>query len=212
DAVDVFKRIMALASVDPQPPSPPPVPGRGVSSPRPSLSVIRAGLVAAAQRGKYGGGIAAAKIADESQGLTNRPDKIIVYTNDYGGEPIASMLATELPRDMTRSNSAIPPMTRRIAMGVSIGPEVTGTQWNFGTSFGELRCNLIARALLQTMTGRTLESLSESERKPHLSGKSSQARVPVKPPVTGSQNRFDFIDKVAALFIAQGIAPAAPWE
>src|SRR5262249_13690845 len=52
DAVDVFKRIMALASVDPQPPSPPPVPGRGVSSPRPSLSVIRAGLVAAAQRGK----------------------------------------------------------------------------------------------------------------------------------------------------------------
>jgi hypothetical protein len=213
-AVTVLKHIMNIASVDPPPPPRPPRPGLPTTPPVVVPEhVIRAGVVTRAKRGQFGEGLAAVKIADEEQAFTNRPDKLVVYTNKYGGETVATLLANELARNPNWFNANVPPMTRRIAMGVAVGPEVAGTQWNVGTSFGEVRCNLIARALLFVATGKTPDDLTAYQ-VPHPSGRFTQTRVPLPPPrtKTGSPNRLDFVNLVAKLFTDNGINPLAPWE
>lgn len=214
-AVALFKHIMTIASVNAPPPPRPARLGMPMTPPKPTPvvteQVIRSGLVAKARRSDYGEGLAAVKIADENEAFTNRPDKIVVYTNTYGGQVIANMLAAQLGQITKCFNPNIPPMTQQIALGVATGPEVIGEQWNVGTSFGEVRCNLIARALLTIVTGKSPSDVPLSHQVPHFSRRFNQTAVPAPFPAVASPNRLDFVNLVVKLFQDNKINPEAPW-
>lgn len=195
-AVEVFKKIMHWGS-DPigQGPAPAaPRPPNGAPIPPASLT---SGYAARVARGHFADVIAAAKIAFAKEAFTGRADLIVVYLNPLGGRAAALALAHRLAKLGAYYRNDHPPMTQKVHFGIAVGPEVSGTQWQVGTSYGEVRCNLIAQAMVHSVTGRQ---------------RPNQHPVPVGWAPVGSPNRLDFVRRVAQLFQQYGINPQAPWR
>jgi len=161
--------------------------------------------------------VKAAKIADEEQAFTSRPDVIVVYFSE--GRDTALAFSKRLLNGCGAAcfKHDHVPMTERIASGVSMGPEVSGArQWAVGTSFGEVRCNLIAKALVKCVTGKTIDQVPDSATESRESTTFFKVfKAPLSqtslPPV-GSPNRLDFFQEVGKSFQQTGIDPAAPWR
>ena len=140
------------------------------------------------------------KIADVEEAFRGRRDLIVVYLNkplalarDFAGELGARVRATWLNNDSM-------PMTQAVTFGISVGAEVHGaSQWKVGTSFTEVRCALLARALVECVTG--MPSATGHEQAP-LRARANPA----------TYNRLVFVERVKKLFAEVGIDPAAPWN
>ena len=219
-AAAIFTRILAM-SVAPEPPRPlPPLPPRGLAPPRPprptpprqptlSPDMIASSNVALARRGRFGTVVGGAKIAWGDAAYGGRPDKIVVYLNREGGRQVALIMAQRIAALGPYFELDHVPMTQPAAPGISIGGEVHGNQWTIGTSFGMVRCTLIARALIEAVTGRPAGGDDHD--------------VPLGPVPTGrpvitpgrpghSPNRLDFVQRVGRLFTTNGIDINAPWN
>jgi len=78
-----------------------------------------------------------------------RPDTIVVYTVNDG---TAGYIAKSIPTKY-QFHDSIPPMTRKMRTGVSIGAEPPALNGE-SQSFGEVRCDIIARALREALRQR----------------------------------------------------------
>jgi hypothetical protein len=202
-AADIFVRIIAMSVAAPPPPAvapPPPQIGRPLPTPPQPVvpdHVLRSGYAALANRGRYGDVVSGAKIAWTDAAFGGRPDKIVVYVNTDGGRSLASSLARRIAAFGPFFENDHVPMTERIDAGISLGAEVSGQQWQIATSFGEVRCNLIARALVQAVTGQVTPDFATN--------------VPVTARSLPSPDRLRFVQLVEQLFTANGIDPNNPW-
>lgn len=211
-APQVFQRVITLASAPSK--VPPPVPPRKMAGPGAAIHGAQAPIVAPQPPNRpWSDVILSAKIADHVQAFSGRNDLIVVYLSSNRGDAIrlGETLLREFP--MSWFNHDIPPMSERVGFGVSVGPEVTGKQWGAGTSYGEVRCNLIAKAMLECITGVQIDDLSEDE----IYWRDSVTpfaviRVPVRRGPVGSPNRLEFLDAVAGNFVKFNINPIAPWR
>jgi hypothetical protein len=191
-APTVFRRLLECANrqVSREPPPAPPGqrrPGEGMD--------LKTAYVALARRGQFGEILAGAKIAFAEEAYGGRADVIVAYLNDEAGLASVSLLAQRIASWGRFYGNDHPPMTRQLAFGISTGAEVTRVQRDIGTSFGEVRSGLVARALSEAVTGRV----------PPESGPIPPARGPRSP------NRLDFVQIVGRLFKAHGIDVDAPW-
>jgi hypothetical protein len=98
--------------------------------------------------------IVAIKAADETEAFTSRADKVVVYLNKLATEDDVKALSEAFTAFPKWFMPNFPPMTRYLGAGIASGVEPVGTQYQIGTSFGELRCKLIARALIRTVVGK----------------------------------------------------------
>ncbi|MFN7920792.1 MAG: T3SS effector HopA1 family protein [Bryobacteraceae bacterium] len=187
-AAALFQRIMGLAVRPPQPVHP---------APNVLARPLATAYMALANRGIYGDVVAAMKIAFANEAFNGRPDIIVIYINPEGGKQIAAHLARRISGFGDLFRNDIPPMTERISWGVSIGPEVSGAQWNVGTSFGMVRTNLIAWAMIEAVTGHATNNGTHD--------------VPLAQPRHGSPNRLTFFQLVTAKFAQYNIDVNAPW-
>ena len=100
-----------------------------------------------------------AKIANEKEAFSGRHDIIVAYITGDRATTQTLLRDHFLPAfrhfGLTFNND-IPPMTEQVTWGVSIAPEPQGE----ANSFGGLRCDLIAKALVRCVTGthRPLDS------------------------------------------------------
>jgi hypothetical protein len=152
----------------PPPQAPPPAP---TAPPLPPPGSRPQTSEAQDAQSSFCGQVAMAKIGDENGMFSRRPDKIVVYTavsDDERGLAVA--LAKRLAQEGRQWYLPdVPPMTEFVAFGVSVGPEPTVKQHTIGNSFGQLRCNLIADALLECCTGCTKDNLAgRSDWEKHL--------------------------------------------
>ena len=149
---------------------------------------------------EWGSAVLLVKIADVEEAFRGRRDLIVVYLN----KPLA--LARDLAGKLgakvrpTWLNNDAMPMTQAVTFGISVGAEVHGAaQWKVGTSFTEVRCRLVARALVECVTG-----------KPSATG---QEDAPLKVRANPATcNRLLFVARVATLLAEVGIDPAEPWN
>jgi hypothetical protein len=192
-APQLFQRILQTTAAPLDPALPP------HQKPQVPDDTLLEGYRAQVKRGKFAHVVGAAKIALADAAFEGRPDVIVIYINDYGGQYAAEMLPRHIASWGTNlSNNDHPPTTRRIPAGISVGPEVSGTQWQVAGSFGQVRCHLIARAMIQAVTQVTTDDGPNAV--PH----------PTTP--TGSPKRLDFVQLVSEKFRHYGINPNAPWE
>lgn len=192
-APQLFQRILQLTAVAPDPALPP------SQLPKVPNATLMEGYRAQVKRGKFGHVVGAAKIAYADAAFEGRPDVIVIYINAYGGQFAAEILARHIASwGLHMFGNDHPPMTRRIQSGISIGQEVSGSQWDVGTSFAALRCNLIAHAMIETVTGVATDA--------------KRNHVPHQTPPRGSPNRLGFVQRVSDAFTACGINPNTPWD
>jgi hypothetical protein len=198
-AIPVFRRLMEMAS-DPLP----------VGGPAPMMhhnipeSVKFSGAMDRMRRHIYTDVIVAAKLANGEQMFSGRRDKFVIYLNKYAGESGAQLLVQELMGMGRFYERDTVPMTKELAPGFGIGAEVHDGQSSVGTSFGGVRCNLIAKALVRTVLGR---DLSDTEVK-------NGVALPLAPPRTPNlqHNRLTFVNLVQTYFATNGIGATAPWN
>jgi hypothetical protein len=195
-AVNIFQRIMQM-SARPVPQAQPMPPHLRQAMPQLPPHVAATGYMAQANRGNYADVVVGAKIAFADEAFSGRPDVIVVYLNQQGGRQLAAHLAERIANFGDFFRNDLPPMTERIAWGVSIGPEVSGQQWTVGTSFGMVRANLIAWAMIETVTALPTAA------GPHP--------VPLVAHPAGSPNRLDFFRIVTNKFAQFNIDSNAPW-
>lgn len=165
--------------------------------------------------------VAAAKIARGNEAFKGRRDVIVVYVNKDGGRKAAGAFARRIANWPFPFNDKTPPMTQTIARGISIGAEVHGDreanagQWRFGSSFGSVRCTLIAHALIEALRGRSLTGNDLAR----------QHKVPLTPPEprhglklidslkpVDAQTKTAFRQLVVQKFGANNIDVNVPWD
>ena len=190
----IFEKIMGMAVLPLKGPPVPPRPGQ--TNPVLPAHVLRTGHLTQANRGHFGETVAAAKIAFAEEAFSGRPDRIVVYVN--AGPAVAAALARKIAALGNLFEHDHPPMTQRIASGISIGAEVGAGQWSVGTSFANVRCNLIAWAMIEAVTGQATDAGPND--------------VPLAAPAAGSPNRLDFVRLVESKFRRQNIDVDAPWR
>lgn len=177
------------------------------------------------EKGAYKDYIVAAKLASAWEAVSGRADIIVVYLNATIQKPALAALLKELNIPGCY-DEAIPAMTKKIAPGIGVGTEPEGVQRKVGHSFGEVRSRLIARALVEAVTGRSYDNDQVKERdKVHglrlieLGAKGMGQfgiRVPVKlkePNRIKDENLKDiFIKKVEEYFPKFNININKPWK
>lgn len=141
--------------------------------------------------------VVAAKIASKEAAFTGRQDLIVVYLNKYGGRALAEAFGKKIATWGSYFRNDHVPMTLRVASGISIGPEGGADQLGAGASFGQVRCWLIARALIRAVTNTTPTTFEN--------------KVPLRLPSVPSPNRLDFNRIAGQEFQANGIDVNAPW-
>lgn len=197
NAVHVFKIVLDKAKMplyEPSRSGPPSLTTPSLSIPQDILS--RGHLARTKAMGEsFEGSVIGAKIAEKEQAFSGRPDIIVIYMPT---ELQAIKLAEYLAKLGPYYKNDIPAMTKRIAWGISIGAEVWGEQWKVGTSFGGLRCNLVARALIKSVIGTDMD------------GKRI-LRKGTTPPLP-SPNRLDFFNEVTKQFTMNKISITEPWN
>lgn len=155
--------------------------------------------------------IVTAKIALAEDAFMGRRDVIVVYVN--GGRTIAAAFARKAVTWAYQFNDSTVPMTDPIAAGISIGAEVHGNlhdrtgQWKVGVSFGHVRCNLIARALVEAVTGLPVSTIYPMD----------ELTVPLPPATALKGNTSEatwvkFRLLVTLLFDRYNINANAPWD
>ncbi|MEZ5351930.1 MAG: T3SS effector HopA1 family protein [Bryobacteraceae bacterium] len=190
-ATQIFQRIMAMSARAPAQANPP------NALPVIPDHVLATSYMALANRGIYADVIAGMKIAFAAEAFNGRPDIIVVYISDAGGRQIAAHLARRIAAMGDWFRTDIPPMTERIAWGISIGPEVSGTQWGVATSFGQVRTTLIAWAMIEAVTG--------------VATNGGRHDVPLQMARHGSPNRLTFFQLVTSKFAQYQIDANRPW-
>jgi hypothetical protein len=209
--VAVAQELVKCAVFAEPPPFKPTAPTAGTapksSAPVLDPRVLPASALARMKHHNFADVMVAFKVADKEEAFTNRPDRVVVYLNDLAGTAGVGMLVSLLKKNEGWYLPDTPPLTKRLAWGMGCGPEVSSAQWAIGNSFGMLRCNLIAHALVEVVTGRQ-PVLAEQLPAP-------LPKQPPRPPVGNvpghSPNRLDFMALVSKLFLAQGLNPNAPW-
>jgi hypothetical protein len=119
--------------------------------------VVDAGNSARWRRGRgLGTFICAVKAIDETELGSARADRVVLYLNSTADAEAIENFRRLFERNRFSPLNAVPmfgtgnpPMTQRLASGIGFGREVSGKQWQVGTSFGEVRCNIVALALIQ---------------------------------------------------------------
>lgn len=195
-AAHVFQEILRISSPS-QPSQAPPLPAQFVAS-----QTSQAAYMARVRRGIFTDVITATKIALAEQAFSGRSDRIVVYINHAGGRDAARYLGEAIARFGNYFENDHPMMTDQVASGISIAPEVTQQQntaagGNF--SFGSLRSTLIAWALLEVSTGRTINSGTHAA---PINESYLRQRAPT---------RIDFVRTVQAKFRTYGINVNYPW-
>ena len=198
-AADVFQRVLDCSCVEREPPTRPNAPGTSMAPSLGTSADLTTGYLARIRRRLYGDVIVGAKVAHADEAYSGRADTIVIYLNDAAGADTPSLLAQYMATWGPFFRHDHPAMTQRIASGLSIGPEVTMAQRRIGNSFGELRSGLIARALIEAVTGRVPNEVGSPIPAP-------------RPGVAKSPNRQDFNRCVTRLFGEHGINVEAPWE
>lgn len=203
-AVTVFNKIMEVTKVtnyhlgktSQQPPLPPPI-GQVRTTLNIPDNVYYKGDLARAKRGNFEGIVCGVKIAKPQEAYSGRADVIVVYLE---GQQQARIFAEFLATLGNYYNNDVPPMTRMINWGISIGAEPNKNQRSEGNSFGMLRANLIGRALIKTVTGREV-----------IGGVDTNLRRAIYPSVS-LPNRLNFINEVLAIFLENNISINEPWK
>jgi hypothetical protein len=159
-----------------------------------------AGLGKAQAPSKYAGaawadGVNQLKIANAAEAYSGRRDLIVVYLagQDVGWSLLRALEGRGLMQGWFADD--VPPMTQRVYWGVSFGTDPREP----GASFGMVRCDLIADALILAVTGH----------EPPASGPIVPARR--NAPQTNN-NRLGFVKLVTDRFAAKGISVERPWN
>jgi hypothetical protein len=103
----------------------------------------------------YAGKVYELKLAEGTEAYTSRREKIVVYATVKFDEAVA--IAKSLNITNGHLENPVPPMTFEVLPGVAVGADLHDKQKLEGISFGDVRCNLIAKALLQVCTGKSAE-------------------------------------------------------
>jgi hypothetical protein len=102
------------------------------------------------------------KVAEGTEAFTSRREKIVVYVTVKFDEAEAIARSLNIPNGYLEKQ--VPPMTFKVAPGVAVGADLHDKQKDEGISFGDVRCNLIAKALLQVCTGKSVDEFIEHYR------------------------------------------------
>jgi HopA1 effector protein family len=166
-------------------------------------------------QGAFGELVEMVKFGEAAEAFAGRSDKVILYLG--GAEAEAELLARSLATSCADLLlAAVPAMTRKVSKGVAVAAEPHDRkQRAVGTSFGEVRCALIGRALVKAATGRDWEGeelavfVSFGD---FASDSLPGVRAPVKEKSSGRPlPAGPFHPEVERLFRESNIDPDQPW-